>query len=157
MASALSAHVQQSAAQSGGSSSSESDFSSATMSSHFSGLMSILLMLLSVHAASNSSRGSDARGGGSHSVPPDLVRRALAVLEASHRGGGLFRFPPFSSAWLQPFLTDTLRGLAEGAHHLLQDEVRHVIFDMAEVCLSDGFVRTSTLGARVRLQDYSIC
>ena len=77
-------------------------------------------------------------GGGSgqegHSVPPDVVRRGLQVLEGAHReAGGLFRFPPFASRWLEPILTDALRGLTEGAHPLLQEEVRHLVFGMAEV------------------------
>lgn len=109
-------------------------FASEAMASHFDGLMSILRLLLSLPAA-NSPHGVEGGGGGSrgHAVPPDLVRNGLCVLEASHRGGGLFRFPPFVSRWLQPLLTDALKGLAEGAHPLLQEEVRRLVFDMAEV------------------------
>ncbi|CAN0323787.1 unnamed protein product, partial [Hapterophycus canaliculatus] len=40
---------------------------------------------------------------------------------------------PFASRWLQPLLTDALRGLAEGAHPLTQEEVRRLVFELAEV------------------------
>ncbi|CAN0380058.1 unnamed protein product, partial [Ectocarpus sp. 13 AM-2016] len=42
-------------------------------------------------------------------------------------------FPPFAATWLQPLLTDALRGLAEGAHPLTQEEVHRLVFDLAEV------------------------
>ena len=108
-----------------------SDFASQDMASHFSGFMSVLCLLLSLPA--ERAGGGGGGDGGGLSVPPDLVRRALSVLDASHRGGGLFRFPSFGSAWLRPLLTEAMRGLGEGAHPLLQEEVRRLIFDMAEV------------------------
>lgn len=112
------------------------------MATHFSGLMTVFRLLLSLPtppAASpltgDTTGGSSGGGGGGggHSVPPDLVRRGLSVLEASHRAGGLFRLPPFAATWLQPLLTDALRGLAEGAHPLTQEEVHRLVFDLAEV------------------------
>ncbi|CAN0371966.1 unnamed protein product, partial [Ectocarpus sp. 13 AM-2016] len=107
------------------------------MATHFSGLMTVFRLLLSLPtpAASSPLPGGTTGGssGGGHSVPPDLVRRGLSVLEASHRTGGLFRFPPFAATWLQPLLTDALRGLAEGAHPLTQEEVHRLVFDLAEV------------------------
>lgn len=149
LAGALSAHAQAQQASSvgGGGGGSAGGFASEAMGLHFSGLMTVLRLLLSLPSASqtapspggaNSGSGGGAGCGGEgeqggHSVPPDLVRRGLSVLEASQRGGGLFRFQPFVSGWLQPLLTDALRGLAEGAHPLTQEEVRHLIFGMAEV------------------------
>lgn len=113
------------------------DFASQEMASHFAGFMSVLCLLLSLPTERAGGGGDGGAGGGGGggglSVPPDLVRRALSVLEASHRGGGLFRFPPFGSAWLRPLLTEAMRGLGEGVHPLLQEEVRRLVFDMAEV------------------------
>ncbi|CAN0215064.1 unnamed protein product [Ectocarpus sp. 4 AP-2014] len=107
------------------------------MATHFSGLMTVFRLLLSLPTPPASSPlpggTTGGSGGGGHSVPPDLVRRGLSVLEASHRTGGLFRFPPFAATWLQPLLTDALRGLAEGAHPLTQEEVHRLVFDLAEV------------------------
>lgn len=134
LANAISARAQQSSATlnnpTKAATAATGDFASEEMRSHFEGLMSILHLLLSLPTIS---AGSDRDGQDGHSVPPDLVRRGLRVLEASHRGGGLFRFQPFVSRWLGPLLTDALRGLAEGAHPLLQEEVRHLVFDVAEV------------------------
>ncbi|CAM9999080.1 unnamed protein product [Ascophyllum nodosum] len=105
-------------------------FASEEMASHFGGLMYVLRLTLSLPTKS-SGGGSGQEG---HSVPPDVVRRGLQVLEGAHReAGGLFRFPPFASRWLEPILTDALRGLTEGAHPLLQEEVRHLVFGMAEI------------------------
>lgn len=98
--------------------------------------MTVLRLLLSLPTAESQPGGAGGgAGGGSggHSVPPDLVRRGLSVLDAAQRGGGLFKFQPFAAGWLQPLLTDALRGLAEGAHPLTQEEVGHLVFGMAEV------------------------
>lgn len=110
-------------------------FASEAMAIHFSSLMTVLRLLLSLPAADSQpgSGGDGSSGGAGHSVPPDLVRRGLSVLEAAQRGGGLFRFQPFSAGWLQPLLNDALRGLAEEAHPLTQEEVGHLVFGMAEV------------------------
>lgn len=110
------------------------DFASEEMASHFEGLMQVLHLLLSLPLPMNS--GGVMNEG--HSVPPDLVRRGLHVLYDAHRkSGGLFSFSPFASRWLQPMLTDALRGLVEGAHPLLQEEVRRLVFNMAEVRRSE--------------------
>lgn len=96
--------------------------------------MQVLHLLLSLPLPMNTG-GIVSEG---HSVPPDLVRRGLHVLDDAHRkSGGLFGFSPFASRWLRPILTDALRGLVEGAHPLLQEEVRRLVFDMAEVRSSE--------------------
>lgn len=138
------------------------DFASDAMARHFEGLMTILCLLLSAPTTDSTKSGQHGAGGvdsgidgasmgdvggrggsggeGSggeglehHSVPPDLVRRGLLVLEAAHKGRGLFRFPPFASFWLPPMLTDALKGLTDGVHPLLKEEVGALVFDMAEV------------------------
>lgn len=124
----------------GGSSSPAGGFASEAMSLHFSGLMAVLRLLLSLPTADSPSGSGSGSGSGGHSVPPDLVHRGLSVLEASQRGGGLFRFQPFSSGWLQPFLTDALRGLAEGAHPLTREGVGQLVFGVAEVRCGGGVV-----------------
>lgn len=131
------------------------DFASDAMAGHFDSLMTVLRLLLSApNATSDAANGvgnssGSGRGAGvtigklqqqqqpqeqqqQHSVPPDLVRRGLRVLEGAHRGRGLFGFSPFASVWLQPLLNDALKGLTEGAHPLLKEEVGVLVFGMAE-------------------------
>lgn len=67
------------------------------------------------------------------SVPPDVVRGALSVLEEAHKGRGLFQFPPYLSVWLPVMLTDAVKGLTEGLHPLMKEEVGLLVFNMAEV------------------------
>lgn len=138
LADAISARAQQSSENSATNGNTPGgDFASQEMASHFADFMSILCLLLSLPTEP-----AGGGGGSGLSVPPDLVRRALSVLEAAHGGGGLFRFPPFGSAWLRPLLTEAIKGLGEGAHPLLQEEVRRLVFDMAEVgwCLLSAHV-----------------
>ncbi|CAM9516189.1 unnamed protein product [Discosporangium mesarthrocarpum] len=113
------------------------------MAEHFNKIMTVLhLLLTTADQRGHSPFGPMTWAGlgagiqeqqGPPSVPPDVARLCLEVLDEADHTVGLFRFTPFSDVWLETFLTDALLGLGEGEHPTLQEEIRSLVFRLAEV------------------------